>query len=130
MASINDNPLKRLIEAENSHDIEKMLTFLADDIVIENISFGIVMRGKNSVKEGYKGFFSAIPDFKIEPKSWVTNDRSFAAEVILTGTQKGDFPALPASGKRFSITGCTIEEFENGKLKGRRDYRDSSSLVK
>ena len=69
MASINDNPLKQLIEAENSHDNEKMLTFLADDIVIEDIPFRIVMRGKNSVKELYKGFFSAIPDFKIEPKS-------------------------------------------------------------
>lgn len=46
MASINDNPLKQLIEAKNSHDIEKMLTFLADDVLIEDVPFGMVMKGK------------------------------------------------------------------------------------
>lgn len=116
MASINDNPLKQLIEAEieaeNSHDIEKMLTFLADDVVIEDVPFGMVMKGKNSVKEGCNGFFSAVPDFKIEPKSWVTNDRSFAVEVMLTGTQKGDLPGLPASGKRFSIGDAPLENLK------------------
>ena len=33
MATSNDNLLKQLIEAENSHDVEKVLTFFADDIV-------------------------------------------------------------------------------------------------
>jgi hypothetical protein len=28
-----------------------------------------------------------IPDFKIEPKFWVTNYKSFAVEAIFTGTQ-------------------------------------------
>jgi SnoaL-like polyketide cyclase len=74
--------------------------------------------------------FAAAADFKVEPKSWVTNDRSFALELIFTVTQKGDLPGLPATGKRFSVRGCSIREFENGKIKGRRDYWDSASLTK
>jgi hypothetical protein len=31
MASNNDNVLKELIDAENSHDIEKMLALMTDD---------------------------------------------------------------------------------------------------
>ena len=30
----NDNLLKQWIEAENSHDVEKVLTLLTDDVVI------------------------------------------------------------------------------------------------
>jgi predicted ester cyclase len=63
--------------------------------------------------------FAEAADFKVEPKSWVTNDRSYALELIFTVTQKGDLPDLPATGKRFSVRGCSIREFENGKIKGR-----------
>lgn len=130
LASKNDSLLKRLIEAVNSHNIEQMLTLLTDDVVIEDIPLGMVMRGKDAVKQGYTSFIAAAPDYKVEPKSWVTNDRSFAIEVILSGTQKGDFPGVPATGKRFSIRGCAFGEFENGKIKGRRDYWDLASLKK
>jgi ketosteroid isomerase-like protein len=50
MATSNDNLLRQLIEAENSRDVEKVLTLLTDDIVIEDVTFGVVMKGK----DGYK----------------------------------------------------------------------------
>jgi steroid delta-isomerase-like uncharacterized protein len=43
---------------------------------------------------------------------------------------KGEFPGIPASGKRFSIRGCSFGEFENGKLKRKSDYWDYASLKK
>jgi steroid delta-isomerase-like uncharacterized protein len=108
MASNNDNNLlEQLIEAENSHDLERMLALMTDDVVIEDVPFGMVMRGKDGVKQGFSGFFTAAADFKVEPKSWVINDRSFALEMIFTGTQKGDLPGLPATGKSFSVRGCS-----------------------
>jgi steroid delta-isomerase-like uncharacterized protein len=131
MARNNDNNLlEQLIEAENSHDLERMLALMTDDVVIEDVPFGMIMRGKDGVKQGFSGFFAAAADFKVEPKSWVTNDRSFALEVIFTGTQKGDLPGLPATGKRFYVRGCSYGEFENGKIKGRRDYWDFTTLTK
>ena len=129
----NDNLLKQVIKAENSHDVEKLVALVTDDLVIEDVPFvpfGMVMKGKDGVRQGYTGFIEATPDFKIEPKSWVTNDRSFASEWVLTATQKGDLPGIPASGKQFSIRGCSFGEFKNGKLKGRRDYWDYASLRK
>jgi steroid delta-isomerase-like uncharacterized protein len=59
-------------------------------------------------------------------------DKGFLAPtlVIFTGTQKGNLPGLPASRKCFSVRGCSYGEFENGKIKERRDYWDSASLTK
>jgi steroid delta-isomerase-like uncharacterized protein len=130
MASNNDNLLKQLVEAENSHNIEKLPALLTEDIVFEDLAFGVLTEGKDAFIQSYAGFIAAVPDFKIEPKSWLTDDRSFAVELVFTGTQKGDLPGLPATGKRFSIRGCSFGEFENGKVKGRRDYWDSASLTK
>ena len=128
MATSNGNLLKQWIEAENSHDVEKVLPLLTDDIVIEDVTFGVVMKGKDDIKKIYPTLFTAAPDFKLEPKAWVTDDKSFAVEIVYSGTQKGDFPGLPATGKRFSIKTCSFGEFENGKIKGRRDYWDSVTL--
>jgi ketosteroid isomerase-like protein len=61
---------------------------VTDDVVIEDVPFGMVMKGKDGVRQGFAGFNEATPDFKIEPKSWVTNDGSFALEWVLTATQK------------------------------------------
>ena len=49
MATSNDNLLKQWIEAENSHDVEKVLPLLTDDIVIEDITFGVAMKGKDDI---------------------------------------------------------------------------------
>ena len=130
MATSNDNLLKQWIEAENSRDVEKVLTLLTDDVVIEDVTFGVVMKGKDDIKKIYPTLFTAAPDFKLEPKAWVTDDKSFAMEIVYSGTQKGDFPGLPATGKRFSIKTCSFGEFENGKIKGRRDYWDLVTLRK
>ena len=128
MATSNDNLLKQWIEAENARDVEKVLTLLTDDIVIEDVTFGLVMKGKDDFKQFYPTFITAAPDFKLEPKDWVTDDKSFAMEIVYSGTQKGDFPGLPATGKRFSVRTCSFGEFENGKIKGRRDYWDLVTL--
>jgi hypothetical protein len=80
MATNNDSLLKQIIEAENSHDVEKLLALVTDDVVIEDVPFGMVIKGKDGARQGYAGFIEATPDFKIEPKSWVTKDRSLASE--------------------------------------------------
>ncbi len=35
---------------------------MADDIVIEDVPFGMVMKGKDGVREGFTGFFAAAAD--------------------------------------------------------------------
>src|SRR3712207_7294223 len=47
----NENLLRQLIEAENSHDVERLVSLLTDDVVIENIPLGVVMKGKDGVRQ-------------------------------------------------------------------------------
>ena len=112
MASDNDSILKQLIEAENSHDIEKMLALMADDVVIEDVPFGMIMKGKDGVKQGFTGFFAAAADFKVEPKSWVTNESSFSLEVIFTGTQQETYSVSLRQGRAFPSGAVALENLK------------------
>jgi ketosteroid isomerase-like protein len=84
MAITNDSVLKQLIEAENSHDLEKMLALMTDDVIVEDVSFGMVRKGKDGVNQDFISLYNAIPNFKVEPKSWVINYKSFAVEGIFS----------------------------------------------
>jgi hypothetical protein len=76
---------------------------VTDDVVIEDVPFvpfGMVMKGKDGVRQASSDFIQATPDFKIE----------LTSQCVLTATQKGDLPSIPASGKHFSIRGCSFGE--------------------
>jgi hypothetical protein len=116
MASNTDNLSEQLIEAENSHDIEKMLSFMTDDdVLIEDVSFGTLMKAKEGVKQSFSGFYAATPDFKVQPKSQVTSNRSFAVEVTFTETQTGALPCLPAKGRASLSRDVALENLKTAR---------------
>ena len=46
------------------------LTYTAD-VVIKDVPFGTVMKGKGSVKQGFISFYASDSDFKVQPKSQI-----------------------------------------------------------
>ena len=52
----NENLLRQLIEAENSHNIERLVSLLTNDVIIEDKPLEVVMKGKDGVRQGYAGF--------------------------------------------------------------------------
>ncbi|MDQ3970038.1 MAG: hypothetical protein M3275_16770 [Thermoproteota archaeon] len=56
MATNDDNLLNQIIEAENSHDSERLLALVTDDVVIEDVPFVPLWNGherKRWCKTGY-----------------------------------------------------------------------------
>jgi len=61
---------------------------------------------------------NAFPDLNFTIQEMVVEDDRVAASWIMSGTHMGDLPQLPATGRKFSITGITIYYFEDGKVSG------------
>jgi len=40
----------------------------------------------------------------------------------MTGTQTGDFPGIPGTGKSFSVPGSSVVEIRAGQIRRNRDY--------
>jgi steroid delta-isomerase-like uncharacterized protein len=47
----------------------------------------------------------------------------------MNGTQTGDFPDLPATGKRFSVPVASMMEFEAGLIRRNTDYWNVASFL-
>ena len=112
-----------------SYDVEKIATFFTDDCVYEDLAIGAVNHGKEELKAFVTLTFAALPDFKIEPKSIFSAGDRVATEWVMTGTQKGDFPGIPATGKSFSVRGASITELRAGKISRWADYWNFASFL-
>jgi steroid delta-isomerase-like uncharacterized protein len=116
--------------AWSSHDIDRLLQLFDDNCLYEDVPTGAVNASKDALRAFAQFFLSVAPDFKIELSRRFETDEWAAGEWTMSGTQKGDMPNLPATGKSFSIRGTTIIEIENGKIRRCCDYWDMAAFLK
>ena len=116
--------------AWSSHNTEELLTLFTDDCVYEDVTFGVVNRGKKELRAFADGVFAGIPDFKIEVTAQFASGTWASMEWVMSGTHKGDFPGMPATGKRFSTRGVTVLELDAGKIRRNSDYWDAASVMR
>jgi steroid delta-isomerase-like uncharacterized protein len=67
---------------------------------------------------------------KIELKAKFVAGTCGGMEWVMSGTQKGSFPGMPATGKRFSTRGVTILELQAGKIRRNSDYWDAAGVMR
>jgi len=129
MATDVKKTFRDYIEAWNSHDLERIVSYVTDDIVFEDVAMARVMRGREELKGFGKDSFVAFPDFKIELKVIFTSGNWAGAEWFMSGTFLGDSPGLSPTGKSFSVRGASICELRGGKLKRESLYYDGLTFL-
>jgi steroid delta-isomerase-like uncharacterized protein len=126
--------LERMLDdwatAWSSHDPERVLALFTDDCVFEDVTFGVLTRGKDDLRTFASGAFAAVPDIKFELTSRFAAGQWAAIEWVMSGTHKGDFPGMPATGKPISVRGSSIFELEAGKIRRESDYWDAATFMK
>jgi len=123
MATDTEKMMSGYLAAVNEHDLEKMLTFFTDDAVYDCMPMGKLSRGKKEIKDFFSNTFTSFPDFKIEMKSAFMAGDKGAGEWVMSGTfAQSTTPGVPATGKKFSVRGSTINEFREGKISRNTNY--------
>jgi steroid delta-isomerase-like uncharacterized protein len=59
---------------------------------------------------------TAFPDMRIAIEDQVAEDDKVVTRWVATMTHQGELAGAPATGKRVTLTGTTIERFEDGKV--------------
>lgn len=116
--------------AWSSHDTDKFLALFTDDCIYEDVTFGVVNHGKEELRAFAHGVFTDVPDFKMELTARFVAGPSAGMEWVMSGTHQGNFPGMPATGKRFSIRGVTIIELQGGKIRRNSDYWDAATMMR
>jgi ketosteroid isomerase-like protein len=104
--------LEQLLDAFNAHDLDAVMSFFADDCVLEMPRgpdpWGRRLEGRGDVREGLAGRFAGIPDVNHgDARHWVAGDRG-CSEWLLTGTS--------TDGRRIEVRGCDLFAFRDGKV--------------
>lgn len=124
----------------NRQVIERALTCFADparresyfdlyspDVVLHG--YDGVEPGMESVKAFYAGIWAAFPDAQVLVEDTIEADDKCVLRFTMTGTHRGPFMGLPATGKPFRMAGITILRFEGGKCVERWSVADFLSLL-
>ncbi len=110
--------LKQILEAFNSHDLNAIMGFFAEDCSLDMPRgpdpWGRRLIGKAQVREGVVSRFAGIPDVHYgDDRHWACDDRG-VSEWTLTGTT--------TSGTRVEVRGCDLWEFRDGKVVRKDSY--------
>jgi len=129
MRSDAEKTIRDSFAAWNSHDVDEIASFYADDCIHEDVALGAVYHGKKELETSISGLFVWSPDVKFELKSCFGANHWVASEWVMSGTHAGIVPGIPATGKSFSIRGASIYELRKGRISRDCDYWNLASFL-
>ena len=112
--------LEQLCAAFNAHDLDRVMSFFADDCVLEmprgNRPWGSRSEGKSDVRKALAGRFEGLPDVHYG------NARHFVDDAAETGISKWTLTGTRRDGVRVEVCGCDFYTFRNGKVIAKDSY--------
>jgi steroid delta-isomerase-like uncharacterized protein len=112
--------------AWNAHDADKVASLYTEDVIYEDVPFGLIARGHTELRKMAADFFASVPDLKLEVVSNTSMSNRGSVEWVFSGTDVG----LYKTGKKFSVRGASVYELRGGKFSGNHDYYDSASIMR
>ena len=110
--SANIAALKGLVQAFNDHDLDRIMSFFAEDAVLEMPRgpdpWGRQFVGAAAVREGLRGRFEGLRDVHYGNDSHYVDGDMGISRWTVTGTTK--------AGEHIEARGCGFYTFRNGKV--------------
>lgn len=112
--------LRELCAAFNAHDLDRIMSFFADDCVLEMPRgphpFGSRFEGAEAVRRGLATRFAGLPDVHYG------DETHFVDAAAGTGISKWLLTGTAADGRRIEVRGCDFYTFAGGKVVAKDSY--------
>ena len=124
------NVLDRRAAAWRHLDAEGLVADYAEDAVVESPLAGGTTHGRDQIRQVFQTYFLAFPDLGMDVQEMLIDDQRAAVMATFTGTDRGGFMGMPATGRRVTIPVVFLYEFKDGKIvRDRRVYDFTGMLV-
>ena len=119
--------------AWNAHDVERIASMHAPEMVFENHTAGERAEGAQALTH-IAGIFASWPDIEFKTRRLYVREDLVVQEWTASATHvkplsRGEIVAEP-SGKRIEWDGMDVIPFEDGKVKRKDVYSDSVSILR
>ncbi len=112
MSQGNKELVRRWFEALTKHDVDSMVSMVADDF-INNSSTN---QGKDGVRAEVEYWLAAFPDASVSIEELIAEGNRVVARLSVTGTHGGAFLGVEPTGKRISVQEIDIARIENDRI--------------
>ena len=121
------------LDAWNSHQADRVLELLTDDVEARDDSWPKAMRGHGDVREFLEALWRAVPDmsFELLAGPYVIPDEpraSFHWRGSGTFTGRMDPQGFAPTGRRWEIDGADFHEYRDGRISRLRVMFDLMSV--
>ena len=107
--------MRRTYDLINAGDLDAFGELLAEGFIEHEEVPGLAPT-KEGVLELFRGYKAAFPDLRMDAEDILASGDKAVARVKATGTQKGEFMGMPASGKSVDIQLIDIMRFDDAGL--------------
>lgn len=87
------------------------------------------VRGVAGYKQFVAKYLAAFPDIHFTLDDNLAQGQTVVSRWTVTGTQQGDLPGIPKTGRPISLTGTTIARVENGKFVESWNHWDALGML-
>ena len=106
---------RRFFEAMNERNVAALDKLLADKFVDHSPSGGLTP-DREGTKQFFTMAFAAFPDFHSTLEDMITAGDKVVSRFTASGTHKGEWMGIPATGKRMTSPGISIHRMAGGKI--------------
>jgi steroid delta-isomerase-like uncharacterized protein len=126
--SIEDNKAlaRRFFEEVwNQADESAIDRYIAENAGGNDPDFGT---GREAFRAQWKKWHAAFPDLHFEVEDVIAEGDKVVTRWVLTGTHKGEFQGIPATGKSIRVTGMSLDRLSGGQIAEGFDGWDNLGL--
>lgn len=127
---VNLQIMRELFEAGNAHDVERIVAFFDEEIVLESDALPAPVIGRQAYRELLRKFYSAFPNFHYEVEQMISSGDCVATRLQLSGTHQDEFMGKPGSGRRFEYHMCHFDQLRNAKIVHAWVYYDTDHFLR
>ncbi|MGW4529114.1 ester cyclase [Amycolatopsis sp. NPDC004378] len=106
-----------------------VLMMFAEDAIDHDPAPGQA-KGRDGFRDFFRTLFSAFPDAHLEPATLVADEDLVCLAYTLTGTHRGEFQGVAATGRKIKVRGVQIGRFENGQIVERWGSTDELGILR
>lgn len=115
-------------ETINRGRIESAGDYFRDDMV-EQVPFPGQGPGLQGLKDVLRGLLLAFPDMHWSVEEQITEGDRVLTRFEWTGTHRGAFLGVPATGRAVKVWGMVIDRIQEGRIKDTRILMDMLGLM-
>ncbi len=129
MAQDNATIVRRFAdEVITQGDIDSAAQFVWEDVV-EQVPFPGQGPGLEGLKDVLRGMRTAFPDLVFSIHEQIAEGDKVASRFEWTGTHKGTFLGVPATGRPVRVWGIVIDRLQAGRIQDTRIIMDIFGLM-